>query len=51
MQLYRHNFEHDLDFVKYLSEYEAGCDADFDTVYDALEREFAELRMTLGNQE
>ena len=25
-------------------ELSAGCDADFDTVYDDLEREFAELR-------
>lgn len=30
-------------------ELSAGCDADFDTVYDDLEREFAELRITLQN--
>ena len=28
----------------------AGCDAEFDTAYDDLDREFAELRMQLGNQ-
>jgi len=28
----------------------AGCDAEFDTVYDDLEREFSELRVQLGNE-
>lgn len=27
----------------------AGCDADFDTDLEELERQFAELRLTLGN--
>jgi hypothetical protein len=28
-----------------IDELSAGCDTDFDSVYDDLEREFAELRM------
>ncbi len=31
-------------------ELSAGCDAEFDTGYDDLDREFAELRMQLGNE-
>lgn len=46
MTLYRHHFENDFDFIKHLSDLNAGCDADFDIVQDELEREFAELRMT-----
>ncbi len=30
-------------------ELSAGCDHEFDSVYDDLEREFAELRCQLGN--
>ena len=30
-------------------ELSAGCDSDFDTVYDDLDREFQELRVQLGN--
>jgi hypothetical protein len=33
-----------------LDDLAAGCDSDFDTSYDDLEREFAELRMHFGNQ-
>lgn len=29
---------------------DAGCDRDFDAVYDDLEREFAERRLSLGNE-
>ena len=29
-----------------LDEFPAGCDPDFDTDFEALEREFAELRLT-----
>jgi hypothetical protein len=29
---------------------DAGCDRDFDAVYDDLEREFAERRLQLGNE-
>jgi len=32
-------------------ELSGGCDADFDTGYDDLEREFQELRLLLGNHE
>jgi hypothetical protein len=32
-----------------LDELSAGCDPDFDTAYDDLDREFAELRCQLGN--
>jgi hypothetical protein len=32
-----------------IDELSAGCDTEFDTVYDDLEREFAELRLQLGN--
>jgi len=32
-----------------LDEFPAGCDPDFDTDLDALEREFAELRLTLDH--
>ena len=35
----------------YLSdELSAGCDSDFDAAYEALDREFAELRLHLGNE-
>jgi hypothetical protein len=33
-----------------LEELSAGCDPDFDTAYDDLEREFAELRLQFGNR-
>jgi hypothetical protein len=32
-----------------LDELSAGCDSEFDVVYDDLEREFAELRLQFGN--
>jgi hypothetical protein len=31
-------------------ELSAGCDLEFDTAYDDLEQEFAELRCQLGNR-
>lgn len=31
-----------------IDELSAGCDPDFDTAYEELEREFAELRCQLG---
>lgn len=35
----------------YLSdELTSGCDSDFDAAYEALDREFAELRLQLGNE-
>ena len=33
-----------------LSDYEAGCDPDFDAEYEELEREFAELRLSFDHQ-
>ena len=35
--------------LRIIDELSAGCDHEFDAVYDDLEREFAELRMQLGN--
>lgn len=29
---------------------DAGCDSDFDTAYDDLEREFAELRLQINHE-
>ena len=36
------------DFIQRLDDLAAGCDPDFDTAYDDLDREFAELRLTFG---
>ncbi len=36
--------------INLLSEYPAGCDPEFDTEHEELEREFAELRLHFGNQ-
>jgi hypothetical protein len=36
--------------VTLLSEYPAGCDPEFDAVYEELDREFAELRLHYNNQ-
>jgi len=33
-----------------LGEYPAECDAEFDAEHEELERQFAELRLHLGNQ-
>jgi hypothetical protein len=33
-----------------IDELSAGCDSEFDTVYDDLEREFAELRLQHWNE-
>jgi hypothetical protein len=33
-----------------LDELSAGCDPDFDTAYEDLEREFAEARVQLNNE-
>lgn len=33
-----------------IDELSAGCDHEFDSVYDDLEREFAELRMCNGDE-
>ena len=38
-------------FHQLADELSAGCDADFDTVYDDIDREFQELRLQLCNQE
>ena len=38
-------------FNQLTEELSAGCDSDFDTAYDLLEREFQELRLQLCNQE
>jgi hypothetical protein len=35
-------------FAALLDDLSAGCDADFDAAHDDIEREFAELRLTLG---
>jgi hypothetical protein len=32
-------------------ELSAGCDSDFDTAYEDLDREFQELRLQLGNHD
>ena len=32
-----------------LSEYNAGCEPEFDAWHEELERQFAELRLNLGN--
>ncbi len=34
-------------FVQLADELSAGCDSDFDTAYDDLEREFQELRLVV----
>jgi hypothetical protein len=36
------------DFIRRLDDLAAGCDPDFDTAFDDLDREFAELRLTFG---
>jgi hypothetical protein len=36
--------------ITLLEDLSAGCDRDFDTVYDDLEREFAERRLQLGHE-
>ncbi len=36
-------------FHELTDELSAGCDSDFDTTYDDLDREFQELRLQLGN--
>ena len=36
-------------FQQLIDELSAGCDLEFDTAYDDLEREFQELRLQLGN--
>jgi hypothetical protein len=33
-----------------LGEYSAGCDAEFDTEHEELERQFAEIRLHFGNK-
>ena len=37
------------ELIQLLSEYPAGCDADFDADYEELEREFAELRLAFNH--
>lgn len=39
------------DFIRHLDDLSAGCDTDFDTAYDDLDREFAELRLSFRNGE
>jgi hypothetical protein len=36
--------------VSQLDELSAGCDPEFDATYEELDREFAEIRLQLGNQ-
>ena len=36
--------------VSLLDERSAGCDPDFDSGYEELDREFSELRLQLGNE-
>jgi hypothetical protein len=36
------------DFIHLLDDLAAGCDPDFDTAFDDLDREFAEIRLTFG---
>lgn len=36
------------DFIRLLDDLAAGCDPDFDTAFDDLDREFAEIRLTFG---
>ena len=38
-------------FHQLIDELSAGCDLEFDTVYDDLEREFQELRLQSLNQD
>jgi hypothetical protein len=38
-------------FRRLTDELSAGCDSDFDTAYDDLDREFQELRLQLGNHD
>ena len=37
-------------FLELTDQLSAGCDPDFDTARDDLEREFQELRLQLGNE-
>ncbi len=38
-------------FHQLSDELSAGCDSEFDTAYDDLDREFQELRLQLGNHD
>ena len=40
----------DTQLITLIEEMAAGCDREFDAVYDDLEREFAERRLQLGNE-
>ena len=40
-----------VNFLRLPEEPPAGCDPDFDAAHDALEREFADLRLQLANVE
>ena len=51
MNLYRHHFESDHDFTRYLSDLAAGCDLEFDNYHDEIEREFAELLFANSSKE
>jgi signal transduction histidine kinase len=35
--------------IRLIDDLSVGCDSDFDTAYEDLDREFAELRLHLGN--
>ncbi len=37
------------ELIALIEQFPEGCDPDFDNGYDELEREFAERRLTLGN--
>jgi hypothetical protein len=47
MQNYSNSSAYDL--IQRLEEFPAGCDPDFDSEFEELEREFAELRMTFNH--
>lgn len=51
MHLHHHHFASTPDFIRQLDDLAAGCDPDFDLGHDELDREFAELRLTFGNDE
>lgn len=46
-----HSFANTSDFLRHIDDLAAGCDSDFDSSHETLEREFAELRLTFGSIE
>jgi hypothetical protein len=49
MQVNSHIFSTVFNLIESINELSAGCDPDFDTAYEELERQYAELRLTFGN--